>query len=77
MKPICTLMDPLESVNVSSKKESRAATERSDYCVVEAAGVVAESTCAFVLADALLEKFGQDSLIDIKKAFCEYKKRIS
>jgi len=76
MKPICTLMNPLDSVNISTKKSSKASTERSDTCVVEAAGVVAESSLAFVLADALLEKFGTDSLADIKKAFTAYKKRI-
>jgi len=76
MKPICTLRNPLESVNISTKKSSKASTERSDTCVVEAAGVVAESTLAFTLADALLEKFGADSLVDIKKSFIAYKKRI-
>jgi chorismate synthase len=76
MKPISTLMDPLDSVNISTKKPSKASTERSDNCVVEAAGVVAESALAFVLADALLEKFGSDSLTDIKESFTAYKKRI-
>jgi len=76
MKPISTLMNPLDSVNIISKKLVKAAIERSDCCVVEAAGVVAESAAAFVLADALLEKFGQDSLQDIKRAYQVYKKRI-
>ena len=76
MKPICTLMRPLDSVNIASRKIAKAATERSDYCVVEAAGVVAESASAFVLADCLLEKFGSDSLSDIKKAYQDYRKRI-
>jgi chorismate synthase len=76
MKPICTVMDPLASVNVKSKRASRAATERSDICVVEAAGVVAESGCAFVLADALLEKFGSDNIKDIKASFLTYLSRI-
>ncbi len=76
MKPISTLMNPLDSVNIKTKKRSKAATERSDTCVVEAAGVVAESAAAFVLADSLLEKFGCDSLADIKKAYCFYKSRI-
>ncbi|MBU1124437.1 MAG: chorismate synthase [Candidatus Omnitrophica bacterium] len=76
MKPISTLMNPLESVNITNKKSARAAVERSDICVVQAAGVVAESTCAFVLADALLEKFGSDSLSDIKKAYQAYQRRI-
>lgn len=75
MKPISTLMEPLDSVNIASKKSSKAATERSDICVVEAAGVVAEGACAYVLAEAMLEKFGGDALADIKKAFQEYKRR--
>ncbi len=55
----------------------KAALERSDVCVVESAGVVAESACALVLADAFLEKFGADSLSDIKKAYLNYKERIA
>jgi chorismate synthase len=77
MKPICTLLDPLDSVNITNKKPSKAAVERSDICVVWAAGVVAESAVAFVLADALLEKFGSDALMDIKVNFQNYLKRIS
>jgi len=76
MKPISTLVNPLESVNIITKKSSKAAVERSDICVVEAAGVVAESACAFVLADAFLEKFGGDNLKDIKLSFKNYTKRI-
>lgn len=76
MKPVSTLMNPLDSVNIISKKSSKSAVERSDICVVESAGVIAESACAYVLADCLLEKFGQDSLADIKKAYCAYLKRI-
>lgn len=76
MKPICTLLDPLNSVNISSKKNSRAAVERSDICVVEAAGVVAESAVAFVLADALLEKFGSDNLSDIRSSYQHYLARV-
>ncbi len=76
MKPISTLMNPLDSVNVSTKKISKAATERSDICVVKAAGVVAEAAAAFVLAEALLEKFGSDSLTDIKESVKIYLKRI-
>ncbi|MCX5697963.1 MAG: chorismate synthase [Candidatus Omnitrophica bacterium] len=76
MKPICTLMAPLDSVNIKTKKASKASVERSDICVVEAAGVVAESACAYVLADAFLEKFGGDSLSDIKAAYNSYLKRL-
>ncbi|MDD5730652.1 MAG: chorismate synthase [Candidatus Omnitrophica bacterium] len=77
MRPICTLLEPLESVNILTKNISRAAVERSDICVVEAAGVIAESVVAFVLADCLLEKFGSDNISDIKKAFRDYLKRIN
>jgi chorismate synthase len=77
MKPISTLMDPLKSVNIATKKPGAASIERSDTCVVEAAGVVAESACAYVLAGAFLEKFGSDSLKDIKENYRNYLKRIS
>jgi chorismate synthase len=76
MKPICTLRAPLDSVDIRTRKPSKASVERSDTCVVEAAGVVGESACAYVLADALLEKFGADSLSDIKAAYASYLKRI-
>ena len=77
MKPIATLMNPLDSVNISTKKSAKAAIERSDVCVVESAGVVAESACALILTDAFLEKFGSDSLGDIKKAYANYRDRIA
>lgn len=77
MKPISTLLEPLDSVNIITKKSKKAAIERSDICVVESAGVITESVCAFVLADALLEKFGSDSLNDIKDNYRNYLKRIS
>jgi chorismate synthase len=66
MKPISTLMQPLRSVDLTTMSEARAAIERSDICAVPAAAVVAEAMVAFVLADALLEKFGGDSLADIR-----------
>jgi len=77
MKPIATLMNPLDSVNIQTKKSAKAAVERSDICVVESAGVVAESVTAFILAEALLEKFGADSLGDIKESYKIYRKRIA
>jgi chorismate synthase len=76
MKPICTLLKPLDSVDVKSKKQGKAAVERADICVVEAAGVIAQASLAYVLADALLDKFGGDVLTDIKKAYAAYQKRI-
>ena len=76
MKPICTLMRPLASVNINNGKPAKAAVERSDTSVVEAAAVVAESAAAFVLADAFLDKFGRDSLRDIQESYKNYLKRI-
>jgi chorismate synthase len=62
MKPISTLMQPLRSVDLASMCESAAAIERSDVCAISAAAVVGEAMTALVLADALLERFGGDSL---------------
>lgn len=62
VKPIPTLMRPLRSIDMRSKEARTASVERSDTCVVPAAGVVGEAMAALVLADALLEKFGGDSL---------------
>jgi len=77
MKPISTLMRPLDSVHIRTRKPAKAAVERSDICVVEAAGVVAEAASALVLADAFLEKFGSDALSDIKNSYAGYIKRIA
>lgn len=76
MKPISTLLKPLDSVNILTRRASEASIERSDICAVESAGVVAESAVAFVLADALLEKFGSDALADIKNSYADYLRRI-
>jgi len=76
MKPISTLINPLDSVNIITKKPAKASVERSDICVVESAGVIAESVCAYVLADAFLEKFASDALSDIKDNYQNYLKRI-
>lgn len=77
MKPIATVGKPLPSVDIRTKKGVCASIQRADTCAVEAAGVVAEAMAAFEIANALLEKFGADSLKDIKQAFCAYLKRIS
>jgi chorismate synthase len=68
MKPISTLMKPLRSVDLSSMTESPAAIERSDVCAVPAAAVVGEAMVALVLADALLERFGGDTVAAIDRA---------
>ena len=65
MKPISTLMKALPSVNVATGEATSAHVERSDYCAVPAAGVVGEAMVALVLAEALLEKFGGDSLEEL------------
>lgn len=68
MKPISTLMKALPSVNVATGDATAAHVERSDYCAVPAAGVVGEAMVALVLADALLEKFGADSLEELQES---------
>ena len=65
MKPISTLMRPLRSVDLATMAESPAAIERSDVCAVPAAAVVGEAMVAFVLAEAVVEKFGGDSMAEL------------
>ncbi len=77
MKPISTLYKPLNSVNMRTKEVEPAAVERSDYCAVPAAAVVAENVVAWVMADAFLEKFGNDSLPQIKAHLEAYQERVS
>jgi chorismate synthase len=68
MKPISTLMKPLRSVDLTSMEPAPAAIERSDVCAVPAAAVVGEAMVAFVLADALLERFGGDTMQALGRA---------
>ncbi len=72
MKPIPTLMKPLRSVDMASKKPFKASVERSDVCAVPAAGVVAEAAVAFELASLLIEKFGGDSMDEMKRNYEGY-----
>ncbi len=77
MKPIPTLRRPLRSVHLQTHEAMEAAYERSDVCAVPAAGVIGEAMVALVLADALLEKFGGDSLDELKRnhhGYMEYLK---
>jgi len=67
MKPIATLMQPLRSVDLRTLQNAPAAIERSDVCAVPAAAVVGEAMVSFVLADALLEKMGGDSVEEIER----------
>jgi chorismate synthase len=66
-KPISTLRKPLESVNMETKESESAAYERSDICAVSAASVIVENVVAFEVARALIEKFGNDSLAEMKQ----------
>lgn len=76
LKPISTLRRPLESVDLTSREPALAAYERSDVCVVPAAGVIGEAMVAFVLAQAFLEKFGGDSLTETKRNFDGYLEQV-
>ena len=76
MKPIPTLMKPLQTIDIETKKPVSASKERSDTCAVEAAAVVGEAMTAFVLASAMLEKFGGDCMPDILAAIDAYNNRL-
>jgi chorismate synthase len=76
MKPIPTLMKPLRSVDVVSKKPFKASVERSDVCAVPAAGVVAEAVAAFEIASAMIDKFGGDSIDEMKRNYDGYLKHL-
>lgn len=69
MKPLSTLRSPLASVDIVTKERVEAAVVRSDVTAVPAAGVIGEAMAAFVLADAMLEKFGGDSLDQMRVAY--------
>jgi chorismate synthase len=76
LKPISTLRRPLESVDFTTREQVKAAYERSDVCVVPAAGVAAESMIAFVLAREALNKFGGDSLGELLRNFDGYREQL-
>lgn len=69
MKPISTLMRPLDSVDMATKEQTAAHIERSDVCAVPAASIIGESILALVVADAFLEKFGGDSMKEITRTY--------
>jgi chorismate synthase len=77
MKPISTLMRPLETVDLATKEAASAAAERSDVTAVPAMGVIAEAMAAFVLAQAFLEKFGGDSLLEVRRNHGAYVARVA
>jgi chorismate synthase len=72
MKPIPTLRKPLRSVDITTKKSVRAAYERSDICAVPAAAVIGEAMVALTIADAFLEKFGGDSMTEVRRNYDSY-----
>jgi len=77
MKPLSSLMRPLDSVDVKTGEKAEAIRERSDVCAVPAAGVVGEAMAAIVLADAMIEKFGGDSLAEMRENHGAYLDRIN
>jgi chorismate synthase len=76
LKPISTLRRPLESVDLVTREKALAAYERSDVCVLPAAGVIGEAMVALVLAQAMLEKFGGDALAEMKRNFGGYMEQV-
>src|SRR5712672_106685 len=76
LKPISTLRRALRTADMVTKEPVQAAYERSDWCVVPAAGVIGEAMVALVLADAFLQKFGGDSLLEMKRNFDNYARQI-
>lgn len=76
MKPIPTLRSPLSSVDINTKKKFAAAYERSDVCAVPAASVIGEAVTAIAIADSFLDKFGGDSMEEIKRNYKGYLKQL-
>jgi len=72
MKPISTVPKALQTIDTTTGEAAKAHNQRSDVCAVPAAGVIAESMVALVLADALMEKFGGDSVSETKRNFENY-----
>jgi chorismate synthase len=72
MKPISTVPRALDTIDVSTGEAAKAINQRSDVCAVPAAAIVAEAMCALVLADAVLEKFGGDSLAEVQRNHGSY-----
>jgi len=77
MKPISTVPRALRTVDVATGEAAKAINQRSDVCAVPAAGVVAEAMVALVLADAALEKFGGDSVLETARNCESYLKNLT
>ena len=69
MKPLSTLTKPLKSIDIKTKKTRLAHKERTDSCAVPAASIIAESMVCITILDSILDKFGGDSMKDLKKHF--------
>jgi chorismate synthase len=76
MKPIATLMSPIESVNLSTMKKVDSRRERSDFVAVPACAVIAESMLAWSIAKFFLKKFGGDSMEELKDNYTTYNKKL-
>ena len=76
MKPIATLYTPKDSVDIATKEPFKATVERSDICTVPAAGVVGEAVIAYEMANALIEKFGGDSMEEMKRNYEMYQEHV-
>jgi chorismate synthase len=76
LKPISTLRRPLESVDLETREPALAAYERSDVAVVPAAGVIGEAMVALVLAQACIEKFGGDSMLEMRRNYQGYLEQV-
>ncbi len=76
MKPIPTLKTPLSSIDINTKKKFKAAYERSDTCAVPAASVIGEAVTALVIADSILDKFGGDSMEEVRRNYKGYLKQV-
>ena len=72
MKPISTVPRALDTIDVATGEPAKAINQRSDVCAVPAAAIVAEAMCALVLADAVLEKFGGDSVAETRRNYLSY-----
>ena len=77
MKPIPTLMKPLQTIDIATKLPTTASKERSDTCAVWAAAVVGEAMAAIVTADAIVDKFGGDALCDTLQNLKNYRERVA
>ena len=77
IKPISTMKKPMQSIDLKTKEKVEAHYERSDVCVVPAAGVIGEAVVALTLADAFLEKFGGDSMPELERNYRSYMESIA